>query len=273
MLWRKDYERYFGDSFKTRKFSGGGRINWSLLYEFVYHCGSVHDPKEFCVMVIENIRKLCSYNQGRIYFLDGNNRVADQYLTGVSKKNVALYHEYYAHVENGKYEIPQYLTDRMTPGDRNTVLGVRNWQTATDDEFVCDYVRLLGLTYSLGFSFFNASGYHSVVFMLDRTTNQAFSERELEHLRLIIPLLNNYYKNFSSLDSTRKSVEKKFPESSSLTAREYEIVMLLCMGTATSVIGKKLHISVSTVYKHIAHIYDKLQVSSRQELLAYYMNK
>ena len=52
-----------------------------------------------------------------------------------------------------------------------------------------------------------------------------------------------------------------------LTRREQEVAQLLCEGVSPENIGKNLCISLSTTNKHIAHIYRKTKVSSRQELL------
>jgi DNA-binding CsgD family transcriptional regulator len=52
-----------------------------------------------------------------------------------------------------------------------------------------------------------------------------------------------------------------------LTARESEIAGLLYKGFVPKVIGDRLSVSLTTVNTHIAHIYEKMAVSSRQELL------
>ena len=52
-----------------------------------------------------------------------------------------------------------------------------------------------------------------------------------------------------------------------LTSREAEIANLLCRGVSTANINRALYIAQSTTYKHIEHIYEKLHVSSQQELL------
>ncbi len=176
-------------------------------------------------------------------------------------------------MEGGKYKIPRGLRDETNPYEENSVIHVRDWTTVQDDEFVTDYVRPLGLTYSIGFSLFDANGNHAVAFCLDRTRAERFSKMEIQNLNYAVPLLNNHYKNFSSVSVGRKKLANISPEFSGLSHREAEVVMLLCTGISTENISRKLHISRSTVYKHIAHIYEKLKVSSRQELLAYFMNK
>ncbi len=59
---------------------------WEKVYDFVYECGKVHDPKTFCQGIAQNIGSLCPCDHIRVFFLDGNDHVADRYLIGVSKK-------------------------------------------------------------------------------------------------------------------------------------------------------------------------------------------
>ena len=58
-----------------------------------------------------------------------------------------------------------------------------------------------------------------------------------------------------------------------LTKRETEIANLLCQGMTVQNISAVLYIVVTTTYKHIAHIYEKVGVSSQQELLVKMLNK
>lgn len=52
-----------------------------------------------------------------------------------------------------------------------------------------------------------------------------------------------------------------------LSKRESEVLRLIAKGRSTPRIQKELHLSVNTVNTHISHIYQKLNVHSRQELL------
>ena len=58
-----------------------------------------------------------------------------------------------------------------------------------------------------------------------------------------------------------------------LTEREREVLDLLCQGIKPTFIARELHISTGTVNKHIAHIYRKLGVDSKQELLVKLLGK
>lgn len=76
----------------------------------------------------------------------------------------------------------------------------------------------------------------------------------------------------------RKVVQSFLPKESpasteaSLTAREREVLDLLVKGRLYKEIANELGVSVPTVDFHIRHIYAKLQVRSRAEVVARYVN-
>ena len=55
----------------------------------------------------------------------------------------------------------------------------------------------------------------------------------------------------------------------SLSARETEIVMLIARGFTTDNVAKKLVISPYTVNTHIRHVYEKVGIHKRSELIDY----
>jgi DNA-binding NarL/FixJ family response regulator len=50
-----------------------------------------------------------------------------------------------------------------------------------------------------------------------------------------------------------------------LTERETEVVVLAARGLPNRLIGKELHVSEATVKRHLANIYEKIGVGSRNE--------
>lgn len=56
-------------------------------------------------------------------------------------------------------------------------------------------------------------------------------------------------------------------EKNALTAREIEVLQLICKGRSKAYIAENLFISENTVRSHSKHIYEKLQVHSKQEIL------
>ena len=53
-----------------------------------------------------------------------------------------------------------------------------------------------------------------------------------------------------------------------LSERELEVLRLVAEGCSNQDIGDRLYIGVSTVKKHINHIYDKLDVKNRTQAVA-----
>jgi DNA-binding NarL/FixJ family response regulator len=69
----------------------------------------------------------------------------------------------------------------------------------------------------------------------------------------------------------RQSVEAELE--SALTRREMEIVRLVALRLETQEISDRLEISVGTVKIHLHHVYDKLGLTGRQDLLRWLWNR
>lgn len=246
------------------------------IYEDVYHLvlnsGNVHKWKDFSVNVLHLLSSGCQFDQARIYFFNGNGKICDQYLIGVDKRWANAYHEYYSKIEGGRYSAYSDISENLRPLTQK--ISVRTWDgyNIADNEFYRDYIVPQNIKSSVGFTFFDVEGSAKAVFMLDRMTHIPFSERELQLLHLAYPQLNNLHKNFFSHCSNVNKLENVDWKTTSLTAREIDVTILLCQGVSPSNISKKLHITQPTVNKHISHIYSKMQVSNRQELLVRILN-
>jgi two-component system nitrate/nitrite response regulator NarL len=57
-----------------------------------------------------------------------------------------------------------------------------------------------------------------------------------------------------------------------LTAREREVITLICQGLQNKQIAERMHLSQTTVVHHLTSIFDKLGVANRLELLTYAYN-
>lgn len=240
-------------------------IPWRDLYEFVRACGNVHDPKEYGVEILNKMPMICSFDQAHAYFINGNGGVANKYLVNVERKWETLYLQYYASLYDGRYKIPH---DFKFAANQLPTIKCRDWIHAEEDEFVVDFIREMGLTYSLGFGLTDPTGMVRTFITLDRKQNVPFSEKELAVLNLAYPLLNNLYQNFFTTRRTQnEDMTRVAWDGALLTEREKEVSVLLCQGLSPESISKKLHITQATAYKHITNIYKKLHVSSRQEFL------
>ena len=71
-----------------------------------------------------------------------------------------------------------------------------------------------------------------------------------------------------NVDKQRATDLASLVATAALSAREADVLDLICRGYSARHAGEKLGISESTVVSHITHIYRKLGVSSKQELIA-----
>lgn len=56
------------------------------------------------------------------------------------------------------------------------------------------------------------------------------------------------------------------PPAESLTGREREIALFTAVGYSSKQVGERLHLSARTVETHLAHVYSKLSITSREDL-------
>ena len=238
-------------------------ISWETIYRFTLSCGQIHEPKAFTAQVLKGLPDLCGFDRATVYYYDATGRIYDQYLTDNDKQWSALYLGFYSNYQHGRYGLRQ----RLMEDPSKPVVSLRDWMNEPPNEFITEFIRPRNLKYSLGFCLFDINGMTRSLFCLDRKTDENFSKDEVIALSLAVPQLNNLFKNLYYNPVSHGSSEQISWETACLTSRENDIANLLCQGLTPANISQLLHISLSTTNKHIAHIYKKMQVSTRQQLL------
>jgi DNA-binding CsgD family transcriptional regulator len=240
---------------------------WHQIYDCVLNCGTNHSPKEFAEGLLKNIRPLCDFDAALIYSYDGNGNVQDQYLMNIDEHWSSIYLDYYSEVEDGRFSYHR----RLVGNDANASYHIRDWGKEQSNEFIPNVIRPRGLRYSLGFSLNDLNGIQRLTIALDRTRSQPFSSSEQYNISLVLPLLSNLYQNFyfqRTSPGGNEGAKRSMMETAGLTDRESQVANMICQGVSPANISRVLCISLSTTYKHIAHIYEKMHISSKQELMA-----
>lgn len=238
-------------------------IPWEKIYHLTLSLGNIHDMDTFCTNLLLKLQEICPYDQGLIYFLDTNGKVYKQYLANINEQWSQMYLTYYSDIAQQNFSISRGLKEnRIQPA-----VTLIDWEIQPKDEFIIEYIFRRGLKCSLGFSLTDLNEIPRTVFALDRTHGRKFSEKENNLLQLVVSQVNNLYKNFYYQQSRMYRSDNELWITTNLTQRENEIANLLCQGMTTSNISEMLSISPSTTYRHIANIYEKMNVSSRQDLL------
>lgn len=238
-------------------------------------CGSVRDAYEFCVYAFKGVRKLVPYDQGRIYFLDEQGKVFDEYLVDVRKELTRAYHELYADVDSGAYSVTRKSSNRRSQikargQDSAYALRAIDWESEPHNtRFYREYLVRLGIRYSTGFNLYDLEDHVRALFVLDRRPSSGmFSEEEMEVLSLLNQHLDNLYRNFYVTPPATLGDTIALDQSGAgLTQRERDIAKLMLVGLSPKRVAEKLGISRATVYKHVANVHAKLGVKSQLELI------
>lgn len=157
------------------------------------------------------------------------------------------------------------------PVEPGGVLGPVTWDSFGDIEYNVDFNHPLHVDSSIGISFFDPLSGSRYVLAVHRSEEDCcFSERE----RLIVGALSSIFSPVHSLWCAaachRDEVSLEGIGRSTcgcLTPRETEIASLLCKRLTLREIAGRLHLSPRTVESHTLHIYWKLGVRSRRDLL------
>ncbi|HQE70040.1 MAG TPA: helix-turn-helix transcriptional regulator, partial [Atopobiaceae bacterium] len=259
------------------------QAQWDKLNEYLLQVGAYDDLIPFCVNALNRLRKVVSFDQGRVYLFDEDGCVFDEHLLGVSKKITKEYHEYYSGVDQNRYSAIKRLRDKaresVISDDEGIEQGMRvsrqeikvmDWSREPHDtQFYRDHVSRLGLTYSTGFKLCDSRGRARVLFCIDRTRPVTFTADERATLSLVSTHLDNMCrKMFGNSPSTAGDTIGLMASGIPLTERERQICTMLMRGESPKSISEKLRISRRTVYKHVSNIHAKLGVTSQGELLA-----
>ena len=204
----------------------------------------------------------------RALFLDRSGKICGSRLFGVNERHWRDFMYYY---DNDLVFSRYSLKEPMRLSQKDKVYAQNYWydldeKTEDNSAFVDDYVRSLRLYHSMGIGLSDQENCIRSIIVLDRMQDIPFSHQELELVKLLQPLLENYHIDLLLEAEAASSPLQVLKQTYFLTKREAEIVELLMDGLTPALIGKRVSISVATVYRHIANIYQKCHISNRQEL-------
>ena len=143
------------------------------------------------------------------------------------------------------------------------LLPEKNSEIPQEILFLCDRVKgnpssdnLPEITDQNGIILQNKAGlrYSARAFLISRR----MAEEEVSHVMVLLERVAE------KQSINYESVAERF----SLSKREVEVVRLICEGITNREIGEKLYISEHTVKDHIKNIMRKMEVASRNELVA-----
>lgn len=155
---------------------------------------------------------------------------------------------------------------------KNRVLGPVQWRRFSDSEYDCDFNRPLDIGHSFGLGISDRLENREYVLVLHRSRHsRGFTESDLmllDNLRRPLENLFNLRLQVEKLSSARLFEREYSAGCTKLSRREAQVAQLLLTRLTCRNIAGLLNISPRTVERHALHIYQKLDVSGRDELAA-----
>lgn len=232
-------------------------IIWTQIQDFLVEVGSSPNIDEFAERALQNIGRILPFDANAMFInADTAGRVSSWRTITDSDKWLNPFNNYYY---------------RTMPDVIKKDVATMDWNTYQNREYATDFIKPQGIRYSTGVIGLGSTMNDLIILTLHRSKNsRQFNEAEEITLKIIQPHLTNLYRLYSKLKNTAISIPDAVEiteEYKCLSRREAEIVALLCRRYSTGMIESKLLISRMTVYKHIANIFNKLDVTCRDELL------
>lgn len=240
---------------------------WNTINSILLELYTVTDLKDIASKTLSVLRLLIPFSKGYFIFLDENLQITEDLsifhgFDEVSvKKYINTYYDkdYLQYLYTFTHESSVYKDSTMLEDS------VRK-----ETEFYRLFLKPYSIPFGAGIVLIKNQKVLAV-FNLFRGENIGdFSEKDLYILNILKKHLENMVSNAIK---TEKSLIgstvtlSKVVEDLSLSSREADVLKLLADGHSNVDISEQIHVSVSTVKKHVYNIFNKAGVNSRTQLL------
>lgn len=244
-------------------------LPWNKILSFLTEMSAVRDVDSFFGTLFAGIGKLIPFDHSAQWFRMRNSDdkgIWDAFAGGKpSFCCVADSTGNKSFVEN----FNNHFWPLQPPPARKEAYGYAvDYDEWENTEFYCDFIRPEGIGHSL----VPAKKNIRYSFTLQRGRKSAgFNERDKLLIGLVSPHLDGIYSCLRKIDSFKMTLSERIDLGGAgyrLTGREEEIVKLTLFRFTADEAAALLCISRRTIEKHLADVYEKLNIRSRQELYA-----
>ncbi len=224
------------------------------------------DLPEFFSALFFGIGKIIAYDHSVQWFSTVNNAGLEFYD---AFKNSNLTMQLLVDSEGNKkaaQSFNDYYRYLQPPPDRFEKYGFAvDYRIWRNTQYYCDFIRTQGIRYSLVPVTLGLK--HT--FTIQREGGSGFTEQEALSAGLIAPLISRVYSCLERIEELEGGLFSeidlgRFP--CRFTPREAEIIKLVLLNFKSEEVAAFLCIGTRTVEKHIADVYEKLNIRSRYEL-------
>jgi DNA-binding CsgD family transcriptional regulator len=250
------------------------KLPWNRVWDFFVHISASRDLDDFFTSLHTNIGTLIPYDHSvqwfRIQNSDGKG-FYDAFRTGHPRFECLA-------DSTGNTEVVDnfnsYYWRRQPAPERLEKHGYSvDWKAWNDTEYYTDFIRPAGIRHSL----VPVKKELRYTFTLQRgMSGPAFSDEEAKLIGIVAVHLDNIYSCLQKIDGLERTLTADIDLERlgyRFTPREAEILRLLLVRFSSAESAAYLCISRRTVEKHIADVYEKLNIRSRQELFLLYRQR
>jgi DNA-binding CsgD family transcriptional regulator len=242
-------------------------VPWVKINDFIATIGAEPDLESLFKRALVELPRLIAHDQCFACFLDIVPHEVLPVVSLISRGGPTAAHTAYLE----RYWKMDSARPLLTPATRLYSVDwlERRWSR---DPFANEFVRgLMRITMNAGIPLIANGGRSTMIFGLARSGAGTLCSRDEAILAIIRPHLANLFalhkrRDCLPADLSYFSVEM-LPACHLLSRREAEVATHLCRRLRVPEIATLLMISPRTVERHVQHIYEKLEVGSRRELL------
>lgn len=139
--------------------------------------------------------------------------------------------------------------------------------------FYLNYLKVFNLVHIAGIVIASNGKFLSAITFYRSEDKGDFADKDLYIMKQLLPHLQlRFEEDLLRKKQGEKSTSFLLKNTFMITDREIEIIGLIYNGYSNSEISVALNIAVNTVKKHIYNIFEKLDVSSRTQLIKFLLN-
>lgn len=241
-------------------------LPWRQMWDFIGACAESPDLSGMLHQAVQNLPHLIACEQSVACLVTVNPFHGDVHIeienNGVPEEAVRAYRERYYHEDIARLTL-----------DKSALTYQVDWRDPCLQRypFTREFVHgLMRIDLSAGIPMWAEDGLEGLCILFTRIGVRRISVRDEAILRSLRPHLQNLFwlhQRIAAIPADHFLAAELARESELLSRREAEIAGLLCKRLSAHEIADLLVISRRTVETHIQHVYNKLHVNNRAELL------
>ena len=240
---------------------------WNTINTILLDLYTVNDVKRLASKTLSVLRLLIPFSKGYFVFLDKKRQISKDLsvFLGFEESDVEKY--------IGTYHEKDYLQYLYSLTNESTVYkdsAMIDESVRIETEFYQFFLKPAGIPFGAGIVLAKNQEIFAV-FNLFRSENLGdFSEKDIYILNILKKHLENMVLNAIQFGKAGQSEEKTLSRAVkdfALSEREADVLRLLADGFSNNDISEQIHVSISTVKKHVYNIFNKAGVNSRTQLL------